>query len=63
LYRREPYRDEFYFIEPRVPVSAEDAKPFDCRANAVRDVRQTKGLDYDATTEAGPSCCGPEGCP
>jgi SAM-dependent methyltransferase len=62
LYQREPYRDEFFFVESRVPVKPEDAKPFDCRGNAVRDPRQTKGLGYDATTEAGPSCCGPDCC-
>lgn len=61
LYQREPYREQFYLVAPREPVSADDARPFDCRAGAHRHPRQSKGLDYDATTEAGP-CCGPEGC-
>lgn len=61
LYQREPYRGQFYFVEPIQPIPAEDAKPFNCRANALRDPRQTKGAEYDVTTEA-QSCCGPEGC-
>ncbi|MDQ3331297.1 MAG: methyltransferase domain-containing protein [Planctomycetota bacterium] len=61
LYQREPYRDQFYFVEPREPVAIEAAKPFDCRGSAIRHPRQTKGLDYDATTEAS-KCCGPDGC-
>lgn len=61
LYQRAPYREEFYFIEPRRAVAPEQATPFDCRGNARRDPRQTKGVDYDKTTPANP-CCGPEGC-
>ena len=61
LYQREPYRDQFYFVEPRVEVPAEAAKPFDCHHSAVRNPRQTKGQNYEATTEAA-SCCGPDGC-
>ncbi len=69
-----PYADSFVFVEPREPISAEDAKPFDCAptdhlANArswmalnagvaLRSARQTKGADYDATI-----ACDPEtGC-
>jgi len=62
LYQRPPYADQFYFVSPREAVSPADAKPFDCRrSGAIRDPRQTKGLDYDATTEPG-TCCGPDGC-
>ena len=38
-----------------------EAKQFDCRRSSVRNPKETKGQDYDATTEAG-SCCGPDGC-
>lgn len=62
LLRKGPYRDQFVFIEPRHPVSAEDARPFDCRRAAVRHPRETKGEDYDATIEASDSCCGPGSC-
>jgi arsenite methyltransferase len=61
LYQREPYRDQFYFVEPLAAVKAGEAKAFDCRRNAVRNPKETKGVDYDATTEAS-ACCGPDGC-
>ena len=53
-----PYAGQFDAVEPREPVT--DPKPFDCRVNAVRDPRETKGQDYDATTEAA-DCCGDAG--
>jgi arsenite methyltransferase len=61
LYQREPYRDQFYFVEPLTPVNPEEAVSFDCRRNAVRNPKETKGQDYDATTDAS-ACCGPDGC-
>jgi ubiquinone/menaquinone biosynthesis C-methylase UbiE len=61
LYQREPYRDQFYFVEPLTPVKPEEAKAFDCRRNAIRNPKETKGQDYDATTDAS-ACCGPDGC-
>lgn len=61
LYQREPYRSQLYFVEPIQPIAPEEAKPFNCRANSIRDPRQTKGAQYDVTTEA-QRCCGPEGC-
>jgi arsenite methyltransferase len=61
LYQREPYRDQFYFVEPLTAVKQGEAKAFDCRRNAVRNPKETKGVDYDATTEAS-ACCGPDGC-
>ena len=62
LYRREPYRDYFDFVEPREPISLQDAEPFDCSRTAPRHPRETKGLDYDVTTDADGSVCGPDGC-
>jgi ubiquinone/menaquinone biosynthesis C-methylase UbiE len=61
LYQREPYRDQFYFVEPLTPINPEEAVSFDCRRNAVRNPKETKGQDYDATTD-GSACCGPDGC-
>ena len=62
IYRREPYRQYFEFIEPRIPIALEDAEPFDCTLTGLRHPRETKGMDYDATTE-GDACCTPEaGC-
>ncbi|MDZ4783282.1 MAG: methyltransferase domain-containing protein [Planctomycetia bacterium] len=60
LYQREPYRDQFFFVEPLQAIPPEQAKPF-CRASARRDPRETKGGDYDKTTES-TRRCGPDGC-
>ena len=64
LYRREPYAGQFAYVEALAEVPLDDAVPFDCRRNAVRSPRETKGQDYLATTEADPTACacGPDGC-
>jgi SAM-dependent methyltransferase len=60
LLQRPPYSGQFLPVEPRTAIPLSDATPFDCRRTARRHPRETKGLDYDATTEA--SACGPDGC-
>lgn len=62
LYKREPYAGQFDFVEPLTNIPLNEAKPFDCRRSSIRDPRQTKGQDYNVTTEASASCCGPDGC-
>ncbi len=65
LYQREPYCGAFECIEPRTPVAPiapEDARPFDCSGLRLRQPKETKGQDYDATTDAsqcrdGGDCC------
>ncbi len=57
LYRQAPYREYFEFVEPRTEIPLEEAEPFDCSRTAERHPRETKGMDYDATTEATDSCC------
>ena len=61
LYSREPYQRDIIPVEPRLPVAIEVAKPFDCSRDAVRDARETKGLEYRQTTEAAGTCCPPGG--
>ncbi len=62
LYQREPYRDQFLFVEPLEPTDPELALPFDCSRTARRHPRETKGQEYHATTEA-VACCAPgTGC-
>ena len=61
LYQREPYRSSFEFIEPLEEVPLEAAQPFDCSRTALRHPRETKGQDYQVTTEARP-CCEPGSC-
>jgi arsenite methyltransferase len=57
-----PYAGSIVAVPPIREIPLESAAPFNCKTNAIRDPRQTKGEDYNATTEASSSCCGPEGC-
>jgi ubiquinone/menaquinone biosynthesis C-methylase UbiE len=56
LYKKAPYRDFFEFIDPIGEIPLNDAQPFDCSRTSVRHPRETKGMEYRATTEAS-SCC------
>ena len=64
LFKKAPYREHFEFIEPLTPIPLEDAAPFDCGRDTVRQARETKGLGYDATSAQANSCCdsGGGGC-
>ena len=62
LYRQQPYRDSFEFVEPLEEIALEEAQPFDCSRTPLRQPRETKGRDYDLTSAAAEACCGPEGC-
>lgn len=62
IYSREPYAEHFELVEPLEPIALDDAEPFDCTRTAPRHPRETKGLDYDVTTEASGEVCGPDGC-
>jgi SAM-dependent methyltransferase len=61
LYSREPYREHFDFVAPRVEVPLTEAGLFDCSRTPLRHPKETKGDEYDATTEAVP-CCEPGDC-
>lgn len=56
LLQKEPYAGQFEFIEPRDAVPLEKAERFDCSRPKHRHPRETKGQDYDATTEARGTC-------
>lgn len=56
LLQQSPYAQSFSFLEPIQTIDPTQAKPFDCRPNTIRHPRQTKGQDYNATTEA-TTCC------
>lgn len=62
LYQKAPYAEFFEFLEPRVPVKPEEAKPYDCAPAKLRHPRETKGLDHDATTDAATCCDGGTCC-
>lgn len=53
LYQQDPYKPFFEFIEPLKPVPEGEAPPFDCARKRERHPQETKGMDYDATTEPG----------
>lgn len=52
LYQQAPYSDDFEFIEPREAIPLADAQPYECREGELRHPLESKGLAYDATTEA-----------
>src|SRR3989440_3651491 len=52
LYKKAPYRDFFEFVDPLVDVPLSEARPFDCARTSLRHPKETKGQDYNATTEA-----------
>lgn len=57
LFGTEPYREHFEFVEPLAPPA--ERRAFDCSRDQVRGPGETKGLDYDATTDcSGSGCCG-----
>ena len=62
IYAKEPYASSFELVDPIEPIALEDAEPFDCSRTALRHPRETKGFDYDVTTESTGSVCGPNGC-
>jgi ubiquinone/menaquinone biosynthesis C-methylase UbiE len=57
LYKKAPYREFFEFVDPIVDVALTEAKPFDCSRTCLRHPKETKGQDYNATTEANSKCC------
>jgi len=62
LYKKAPYREFFEFVDPLVDVPLAEAKPFDCSRTPLRHPKETKGQEYDATTEANNTCCDGGSC-
>jgi arsenite methyltransferase len=62
LYKKPPYREFFEFIDPIVEVPLAEARPFDCSRTPQRHPKETKGQDYDITTEANNKCCDGGSC-
>jgi SAM-dependent methyltransferase len=58
IYRKGPYSDSFEFIEPLTPIPLDEAKPFDCSRTSLRLPKETKGQDYNLTTDASQCCDG-----
>jgi ubiquinone/menaquinone biosynthesis C-methylase UbiE len=62
IYRKAPYSASFEFVEPRTPIPVEETKPFDCSRTSLRHPRETKGQDYNVTTDASQCCDGGSCC-
>ena len=62
IYGREPYNEFFDLIEPLQEIPLEDAEPFDCDRTALRHPKESKGMDYDVTTDPQGACCEPGDC-
>ncbi len=62
LLQKAPYAGHFEFIEPREAVPLDEAPPFDCSRPKHRHPRETKGQEYDATTEARGTCTDSGNC-
>ena len=62
LYKKAPYQECFEFIDPIIDVPLSEAKPFDCSRTSLRHPKETKGQDYNATTEANSKCCDGGSC-
>ncbi len=58
LLAQAPYQGMFDVVEPRISIPLEHAAAFDCKRSKLRDPRETKGLDFRATTAATAPCCG-----
>jgi ubiquinone/menaquinone biosynthesis C-methylase UbiE len=58
IYRKAPYSNSFEFIEPLTPIPLDEAKPFDCSRTSLRYPKETKGQDYNLTTDASQCCDG-----
>lgn len=63
IYTRSPYSDDIIPIPPYQNIDLKDAKEFDCRQNAIRDPKLTKGENYHVTNiNDDGSCCSPSSC-
>ncbi len=56
LLQKEPYAGQFEMVEPLEAVPPEQAVPFDGTRPQRRHPRETKGREYDVTTESQDSC-------
>jgi ubiquinone/menaquinone biosynthesis C-methylase UbiE len=62
LYKKAPYREFFEFVDPIVDLPLAEARPFDCARTSLRHPKETKGQDYNVTTEANSTCCDGGSC-
>ncbi len=61
IYCSEPYRDAIEPVEPYEDTPLSEAAPFNCRKDAVRHSKETKGMEYNVTETTDAPYCGPDG--
>jgi arsenite methyltransferase len=59
IYTSAPYAQDIIPIEPLVPIPEAERAEFDCSRTHQRHPRESKGLEYSATSEAAENCCAP----
>jgi ubiquinone/menaquinone biosynthesis C-methylase UbiE len=57
-----PYAASVIGVEPYEAIPLDEAKKFNCKVNATRHPRESKGMEYNRTEIADHSVCGPDGC-
>ncbi|MBI4547419.1 MAG: methyltransferase domain-containing protein [Ignavibacteriae bacterium] len=57
-----PYVGQAIGVEPYQQINLEGSSAFNCRKNAKRHPRETKGMDYTRTELAGSASCGSDEC-
>jgi ubiquinone/menaquinone biosynthesis C-methylase UbiE len=62
IYTAAPYAKQIIAVPPHQAVAAEDAQPYDCRRNAIRPPRETKGTAFNKTQLPISDTCGSSGC-
>ena len=62
IYTSGPYSSQITPVPPAEDVLQEQATPFDCRRNTVRDPKETKLGRTDLEILRGDDCCGETGC-
>jgi len=61
IYSKAPYIDHFELAPPHQIVLPNQMKPFDCTRDVVRNPRETKGAQYNLTSDPS-QCCDDSGC-
>ena len=62
IYKKSPYADSFEFVDPLTEIPESEATVFEaCDVARIRHPRETKGAEYDKTTQSS-SCCDGDSC-
>lgn len=63
IFNREPYKANFDYVKPLNVVNTAEAKPFPCTGGVLlRHPKESKGENYNLTSDVSAPNCGPVGC-